>query len=235
LTGLVTLKRGAPLRADVKAVGFDLDETLAVTTRDRRHLLADASERADAPPLSRAAYLDAHAEHSGHETREPVFDALLSDHDTDATADDLAGAYREAVESAMEPLPGVPGLVRALRTDYAVGLLTDGPVEAQRSKLRALGWTDLFDAALVTGALPAPKPDGRAFDALVDALEIPPAQFVYVGDHPENDVAGAAAAGMTAVQVLYDGGPDPHPDATATVQRERLVVELPGLIAGLRD
>jgi putative hydrolase of the HAD superfamily len=87
----------------------------------------------------------------------------------------------------------------------------------------------------VTGGLPAPKPDGRAFDALVDALEIPPEQFVYVGDHPENDVAGAAAAGMTSVQVLYDGGPDPHPDATATLQRERLVVELPGLVAELRD
>jgi putative hydrolase of the HAD superfamily len=217
----------------VKAVGFDLDETLAVTKRDRRRILADASDRADAPPLSRAAYLDAHAEHSGHDTREPVFDALLADHETDATADDLAGAYREAVEAAMEPLADVPGLVATLQRDYRVGLLTDGPVEAQRSKLRALGWTDLFDATLVTGGLPAPKPDERAFHALVDALDVPPEAFVYVGDHPENDVVGAASVGMTPVQVLYDGGPAAHPDAAATIQRERLVVELPGLVADL--
>ena len=214
----------------MQAVGFDLDETLAVTTRDRAHILADASERADAPALSRAAYLDAHAEHSGSDSREPVFEALLDDHDTDATAVEVTEAYREAIEAAMEPLAGVPELVRRLRETYHVGLLTDGPVETQWSKLRTLGWAELFAVTLVTGGLPAPKPADTAFLALAAELDVAPEHVVYVGDHPENDIAGAAAVGMTPVQVLYDGGPDPHPAATATIERGRLVAELPGLV-----
>lgn len=215
------------------AVGFDLDETLAVTTRTRERILADASSAVDAPSFSRDEYLSAHAEHSGPDSREPVFDALLSDRDSDASASDLAGSYRDAVEDAMEPLPGVTDLVASLREEYVVGLLTDGPVEAQRSKLRSLGWTDLFDVVLVTGSLDAPKPDPRAFATLADELDVDVADTVYVGDHPENDVAGAAEAGMIAVQVLYDRGPEPHPDAAATVARETLVEDLPGVVSDL--
>jgi putative hydrolase of the HAD superfamily len=215
------------------AVGFDLDDTLAVTTRPRDRLLAEACERAGAPRLSRDAYLDAHELHSGDETREPVFAALLTDRATDATAADLAAAYREVVEEALEPVPGAERAVRALAADRRVGLLTDGPVATQRSKLAALGWTDLFDAVVVTGRLDDPKPDGRAFVALCDALDAAPADTAYVGDHPERDVAGADAAGLDAVQVSYGGGPDPDPRADAVVRREALAAELPAALDGL--
>lgn len=217
----------------MKAVGFDLDETLATTARDRATILAEASERADAPDLSREEYLAAHAAHSGDASREPVFDALLDDRDTDATPGDLAAAYRAAIEESLEPVPGAAGLVEDLRRAYRVGLLTDGPVEAQRNKLAALGWTDLFDATVVTGALGGPKPDREAFAALADALDAAVDDVVYVGNHPENDVAGAADAGMTPVQVLYEGGHDPHPAAAATVSRDRMVTDLPDLVDGL--
>lgn len=217
----------------MKAVGFDLDETLATTARDRATILAEASERADGPDLSREEYLQAHAAHSGDASREPVFDALLDDRDTDATAGELAAAYRTAIEESLEPIPGAVGLLEGLRSEYRVGLLTDGPVDAQRAKLAALGWTDLFDATVVTGALGEPKPDPGAFAALADALDVPVEAVVYVGDHPENDVAGAAAAGMAPVQVRYEGGPDSHRAAVATVRRECLVADLPGIVARL--
>ncbi|WP_255148808.1 HAD family hydrolase [Halorarius halobius] len=215
------------------AVGFDLDETLAATSRDRTRILADATDRADAPDLSRDAYLDAHAEHSGRDSRQPVFEALLEGRDTDATAEQVTAAYRREIEAAMEPVPGAADLVDALRRDHRVGLLTDGPVETQRSKLQALGWSDLFDATVVTGSLPAPKPDRGAFLALADALGVPPDRVVYVGDHPDNDVAGAADAGLTPVQVVYEGGPEPHPEAAATVRRAALAEDLPGVVARL--
>jgi len=215
------------------AVGFDLDDTLAVTTRPRDRLLAEACERVDAPRFSRTAYLDAHDAHSGVETREPVFAALLAGRSTDATAADLAAAYRETVEAALEPVSGAERTVRALAADRRVGLLTDGPVAAQRSKLETLGWTDLFDAVVVTGRLDGPKPDRRAFAALCDALDAAPAATAYVGDHPERDVAGAADAGLAAVQVAYEGGPEPEPRADAVVRRDALAGELPAALDGL--
>ncbi|MFC7175933.1 HAD family hydrolase [Halosegnis marinus] len=218
---------------DVRAVAFDLDETLATVVRPRADLLATATDRADAPALSREEYLDAHAEHSGADTREPVFAALLDGRDTAATPADVAAAYREAVTDALAPVPGAPALVASLRERYPVGLLTDGPVATQEDKLDRLGWRALFDATVVTGSLPEPKPDAGAFLALAAALGVPVESVVYVGDHPVNDVEGARDAGMVPVQVLYDGGPDPHPDAAATVERDALAEALPTVLDGL--
>jgi putative hydrolase of the HAD superfamily len=224
----------------IRAVGFDLDETLAVPERDRSTLLSEAIRAADATDrladLTREAYLRAHREHSGGRTREPVFAALVEEHtDGDGEVDPgrLAAEYRRAVEDALVPVDGAAELVAGLRESYRVGLLTDGPVRTQRGKLGTLGWTDLFDAVVVTGDLPEPKPDPRTFRRLLEALGTTPEETAFVGDHPEADVAGAADAGLYAVQVSYPGGPEPHPAADATVERDELVERLPAVLASL--
>lgn len=212
-------------------VAFDLDDTLAVTTRDRATLLSEAVERVGAPPTSRAAYRRVHRADIARESREPIFETLLPD-DADVSAAELAATYRTLVEENIESVPGAADLVRALREEYRVGLLTDGPVRAQRGKLAALGWSDLFDTVVVTGRLPAGKPDSGAFEALLSALEAAPAEAVHVGDAPEADVRGASDAGLAAVQVLAPGD-SPVPAADAAVRRERLAAELPATLREL--
>jgi putative hydrolase of the HAD superfamily len=197
------------------AVVFDLDDTLAVTDRDRSALLAEAADRADVPlTFDRQAYLDAHREHSGTASRRPVFEALVG---SDAPA--LTRAYREAVGEALAPIDGAESVLSRLRTDHRLGLLTDGPGETQRDKLRRLGWRDAFDAVVVTGPLGAPKPDSRAFEAIIDALGVSPRRAVYVGDDPARDIVGAAEAGLRSVQILSSDAPDPHPSADASIRR----------------
>jgi putative hydrolase of the HAD superfamily len=211
----------------LRAVAFDLDDTLAVTARDRETLLRRAAERAGVGrPIDREDYLDAHREHSGTESRRPVFDALV-----DGDPGPVTRAYREAVGEALEPVPGAVETVVRLGKRYRVGLLTDGPEETQRDKLRRLGWSDAFDAVVVTGAVDAPKPAPEAFEALREALDAERGEIAYVGDDPELDVAGAADAGLVPVQVVYDGGPETHPAAAGTVRRE----ELSGLPAVLEE
>lgn len=215
----------------ITAVGFDLDETLAVPSRDRATILADAAERADAPPLSREAYLEAHARNLTGETRTPIFADLLDGHDADTDPSAVANAYRRGIADALVPLADVEPFLARLREEYRVGLLTNGPRLAQRDKLDILGWTDAFDAALVTGELDAGKPDAHAFEALLDALGREASETAYVGDDVEADIAGAADAGLLPIQVLYDGGPEPSPRAAAHVQRDDLVRRLPEILA----
>lgn len=217
----------------VRAVGFDLDGTLAVSRRDRESVLREAAREAGLSPPhvpDRSEYLRAHGHVEAAETREPIFAELLSDGEADPAA--VATAYRESILDSLVPVPGAGGLVRELRAEYAVGLLTDGPVRAQRSKLEQLGWTDLFDGVVVTGDLGARKPRRRAFDALLDELGVDPAAAVYVGDHPERDVGGAREAGLRAVQVLGPGE-EPAPRADAHLRREALAEELPRVIDDL--
>ncbi|MFC7202467.1 HAD family hydrolase [Haloferax namakaokahaiae] len=217
----------------VSAVGFDLDYTLAVPTRDRETILSEAASETGAPPLSREAYLRAHQQHLTGETRTPIFETLLDDHDTAVDPEHVATAYRERITDAVEPVPGVEAMLAGLRTTYRIGVLTNGPVLAQESKLEKLGWYDHFDVALVTGALEAGKPDGRSFDALLEALGTPAEETVYVGDSVEHDIAGADAAGLIPVQVLGPEGDDPDPRAIAHIERDELSVRLPELLADL--
>ncbi|WP_290813597.1 HAD family hydrolase [Halovivax sp.] len=218
----------------IRAVVFDLDYTLAVPERDRTTILEEAAAAADAPALSREAYLEAHRRNLTRETREPIFEELLDEHGADVDPAAVAAAYRESIAEALAPLPGVEGMLDDLRRHYRVGLLTNGPVRAQREKLETLGWERAFDAALVTGELEAGKPDRRAFRAILDELGVDPGDAVYVGDEIEADVRGATETGMRVVQVLR---PETAPDerAVAHVSQFELAATLPATLAELDE
>ena len=219
----------------IRAVGFDLDDTLAVPERSRAALLDDALQAGGVSELvgtvDRESYLDAHARHRTADSREPVFVDLLDPHDVDANPAAVATAYREAVTGALVPVAGAVEVVASLREEYRVGLLTNGPVRAQAAKLDHLGWWNEFDTVHISGDLPAGKPDRRAFEALLAGLGTEPGETAFVGDHPVEDVGGAAALGIHTVQVLGEGD-EPTPEADATVRRDRLAADLPGILDG---
>ncbi len=216
------------------AVGFDLDETLAVTERAREKLLADATKAVGAPSFSREEYLDAHSRHLTSESRKPIFADLLAD-GAGTDAKELTDAYQQAILNSLSPIGDIPGLLSKLHQEYRLGLLTNGPVNAQRGKLSELGWEEHFDATVVTGELEAGKPDRRAFDALCNRLGVQPEEMVYIGDNPEADIRGASEAGMKTIQVLFPDGPEPEPSADAYIERDELVSVLPEMISELAE
>jgi putative hydrolase of the HAD superfamily len=106
-------------------------------------------------------------------------------------------------------------------------------VLAQRSKIEHLGWEELFDTCLVTGELPAGKPNAAAFEALLEGLGTDAGETVYIGDTPVDDIEGATESGLYAIQVLFDGGPDRDPRADAYIDRDRLTMDLPAVLDSL--
>lgn len=213
-----------------QAVTFDLDDTLAVVDRPRAALLDDATESVGAPALSRAAYLEAHAGVSSSRTREPIFERLLSDagaSEIDAGA--LATAYRQAIGEHLRPVRGIEELLDRLADEREIGLITNGPERAQLDKLERLGWTDRFDAVVISGRLGTAKPDPAPFREACDRLEVDPADIVHVGDHPEHDIAGARSVGATAIHVVE--GECSTRDEQMVLSRHRLPEELPRVLA----
>ncbi len=117
----------------------------------------------------------------------------------------------------------------AMRRRVPLALITDGSVASQRAKIHALGLSDAFDVVILSDAIgrefrkPSPVPFLRA----LELLNVSPRAAVMIGDRPDKDVAGAAAAGVAAVRVRtgeYAARPDvPAPwasadDLTAAVQ-----------------
>lgn len=209
----------------ITAVGFDLDDTLLVTERSREAILADVSD-AHGVALSREAYLSAHRRHATSETRRAIFAAMTEEADPAA----LAASYRTAVGDQLTSVPDCADLLARLRDRYTLGVLTNGPARAQRDKLDRFDWTELFTAILVEGELGVGKPDRRAFEAFLSALDATPETTVFVGNDPALDVQPAADAGCHTVQVTYPDGPVVADAADAHLPRDRLASELPSVL-----
>lgn len=105
-----------------------------------------------------------------------------------------------------EKLPGAltrgrrpyPGVREALRAAQASGLklavLSD---YAPEEKLRWLGLHELgFDAMVGADATGALKPHARPFERVAEALGLPPASILHIGDREDLDVEGALDAGL---------------------------------------
>lgn len=222
-------------RVTFQAVVLDLDETLAIVDRDRSALLADACEAVGAPAFDRSDYVAAHADHRTADTRVPIFADLLETHGADGEVEPeaVAEAYRQAIGEYITTVEGAEQLLEQLSDTYRLGLLTNGSVGAQQDKLDRLNVESSFDAVVISGHLEAGKPDERAFQAILDALDVPADEAVHVGDQVESDVEGAKSSDLSAVQVLYPGGPEPDASADGYVDRSSLADGLPTVLRAI--
>lgn len=107
--------------------------------------------------------------------------------------------------AAWEAAPGAHALLRAAR---ARGLRT-GMVSNFDHRLpgvlAALGLAALLDVVVLPADAGAAKPDARIFRLALARLGVAADAAVYVGDDADEDVAGATAAGLRAVDVAALG------------------------------
>jgi HAD superfamily hydrolase (TIGR01662 family) len=101
----------------------------------------------------------------------------------------------------------VPGSVDALRQlagmGIKIGLLSNTFVHASSLErhLAAEGLLNLLPVRMYSYEFPWRKPDVRIFKAAAEKMAIDPAKTVYVGDRIDNDVTGAAKAGMLPILI----------------------------------
>lgn len=110
--------------------------------------------------------------------------------------------FFETYAETIEPLAGVPETLMRLGARYPLVLVsnfTDAlPV---RRAISRLGWADHFRAIYVSADLGVRKPHPEIFRRALAAADCSPADALFVGDDPEEDIAGAAAAGIPTVHV----------------------------------
>jgi putative hydrolase of the HAD superfamily len=204
----------------VRAVLFDLDLTLCVSTQDADELLAGTFERAGVEPFCEIADLAAVASETPEcESDREFFAALFelaAERVDGVTARDvpawrLADAHDALVDhSQVRFRDGAAAALSAARERGPVGLVTNGGRDTQTTKLDALGIGDAFDATVFcdpAGGVP-PKPDPTPFERALGDLDVDPEACVHVGDSKASDVVGAHAAGVQSVWVPYDDASD---------------------------
>ena len=94
----------------------------------------------------------------------------------------------------------VPTLETLTSRGIKLGLISNWD-ERLRPLLRRLNLHDYFEAIVVSCEVSFAKPSAVIFELAAEKLAVPPEAVLHVGDSPTNDVEGARAAGLEAVQL----------------------------------
>ena len=113
-----------------------------------------------------------------------------------------------AQHGAHAPIRGAVDAARAVAERRRLGLLTNGPSDVQRLKLKGTGLTPEFETLAISGEMGVGKPSASAFERVLARLGLEPHQAVMVGDSWGRDVEGAISCGLPAVWIA-SGRPVP--------------------------
>lgn len=122
--------------------------------------------------------------------------------------------YQTTEDALLKPLPGAIPLLTALREDFRLGIITNGPSLFQRAKLAQVGLDSFFEMVVADVDFGAPKPDPALFAYAAELLELESGELLFAGDSIEADIAGANAAGWSCVYI----GSAPCEEATYSLR-----------------
>lgn len=142
-------------------------------------------------------------------------------------ADLAADAFAEFLDwrhRCIEFYPDALSVLEELADSYTLAALTNGNANFVR-----LGLNRFFSFGYCAADVGASKPHPAMFERAIAHARIMPREAVHVGDHPVDDVEGAAGAGMASIWIRFDRL-DNEPDATRIVDN---LADVPQAIASL--
>jgi putative hydrolase of the HAD superfamily len=220
------------LTVTVRAVIFDWGGTLTPwhTVDPRDAWLAATGDRALAARLGEAE--EAMWVRSGDEHRSATLAEVFAAAGIE-TPNGLRAAYHDWWTPHTYTDPDVPALFARLREwGIRIGVLSNTLwTREQHDRIFARDEVlALIDGAVYTSEIEWTKPHPQAFRAALDAVDVDdPAEAVFVGDRPFDDIHGAKAVGMRAVLL-------PHSDiphwqrGTAEGEPDAVIQRLAGLV-----
>jgi putative hydrolase of the HAD superfamily len=209
---LVELQPPAPrLQRLLRQAGFDVSEERAATGFGAEI----------------AYYVDHHLEGSDHERLERLRDRCADEMRRALDLPDLDHATaRRAMLEALEfrAYPDVlPALSDLRRRGLSLVVASNWDCSLP-DWLAPTGIMELVDGVVTSAEVGAAKPYPRVFERALAVAGVSPPEALHVGDKVDNDVEGAAAAGVRAVLVQRKGEPPAGVEAVGSLR------ELPALL-----
>lgn len=209
----------------IQAVLFDLDNTILDRTstfsRFVDSILAEYFGHVDAAAQARIHKRIVELDDDGYKNKEEMFAELLGELPwrEAPSLDELLAFYKAEYVSSAVPMERAEEVVDRLRAKYRTGLITNGRTAIQHGKIDRLGMRGGFDVILVSEEAGIRKPDAAIFELAASRLQLRPDQCLFVGDHPANDIAGAAGAGMETIWMRVN---QPWPDGLRASPRHTI-------------
>jgi putative hydrolase of the HAD superfamily len=225
----------------LRAVLFDIDDTLFSTTRFAKAARANAvhamvetgldlPEEVVLKELEEvlAEFSSNYDHHYDQLLRRLRPKALESVNPALIVAAGIA-AYHDTKFRELKPFDDVIPLLSALRSAGVItGIVTHGWTIKQAEKIVRLGLVPHLDrrAVFISEQLGISKPNPKIYALALRDLGLQPAQAMYVGDSPSHDVTPPKSLGMKAVWAQRASRFQPGPNDTAPDHTVQDFVEL---------
>jgi putative hydrolase of the HAD superfamily len=220
----------------IDAVIFDLDETLTDRSASMARYAAlfhrDFIDYLRGVSVAEIESMFLALDERGYRPRKQVYAGIVARFPWDSTPEIsvVRDHWRASFPASAVGRTGLHETLGAL-TDWGLrlGIITNGSVMTQSAKIERLRIAKYFSSLVISEAVACEKPDLRIFRRALDEIGSDPEVTWFVGDHPVNDILGAAAAGL--VPVWLEGihpWPAGHPEP---VRRIRTLQELLGLVS----
>lgn len=191
----------------IEAILFDLDNT--IVNRQQAFELyidrfverfVDAAAHQDAASITEyIRQADRNGYRKKRELYEELFRELKMKH-ADTTVQQLLDYWFATFSECTVLMEDATEVLTELRArGFKLGLITNGSVRSQCAKIDQVSLRPFFDTIIVSDEVEVKKPDRRIFELALEQLGASARYSWYVGDHPVNDIQGAAAAGLQTV------------------------------------
>ena len=114
----------------------------------------------------------------------------------------LVNQYWNYVYQHIKPYTDVIPVLETLKAKgYKLGIISDGLVEIQINRVKALNLHKYFDTYTFSEEVGKNKPSSEIFQLALKRTRCKPSEAVMVGDNVKTDIAGANKVGMISVWV----------------------------------
>lgn len=121
--------------------------------------------------------------------------------------------WQTSLLHSLKEIPGTLEIIQELKSQGFIVAMLSNATGIQVEHIRKCGFYDLFNPAMTSHEIGIAKPNPRAFELMLEALNLPPSACIFIDDKEEN-VAAARTLGIDAIQFL-------NPEQLASSLKER--------------
>ncbi len=139
--------------------------------------------------------------------RGKIFNVLCKEYSIDENIDKLVQIYRNAVPD-IKLYDDAVYILKTLKSNYYLGIITDGKNIVQWNKIKALNVEKYIDKVIVTDDYGREywKPSKEPYRDILKYFNIKPGECIYVGDNPHKDFVSAKALGVNTIRIIREVG-----------------------------
>ncbi len=138
--------------------------------------------------------------------------------------------YMSYYRTHWEWVEGAKEAFDVIRSNYNVGIITNGFAETQWMKIDQFGFRDMVSQIVISEEVGVMKPHSKIFDYSTDCVGCDRSEILYVGDSFASDVKGGKAAGWKVAWFTSSPTKEGEELADLVFDDWRLLLKMLGII-----